>query len=917
MNRRDRKSGFGIGQWMVVLLSTFGLLLTGCNSHRNEERHPHSGANNTGTISFAPSVSDTWANVNEANGPQSGTARATSENGIDSGIGSVVDAQSLELGEVAGEPLYLHITTTEGIAGSSVGTASETDGLRAAPVTDMQTYGGFGVTAYHYNAGSSASGRPNLMNKVHYNTYNTGSGGHWTAASTYRWMPGRVHDFYAWAPYSTTGYSVSDPTGGAAPTISVTIPANVADQKDLLVAKATGVAGLASSSTQQLTFNHALTAVKFKAADVNTGIEITSITLEGVLNQGTYDLGTEQWTPHSGRPRVSFTQRFSTSVTSTGVAGQEITGGATTFMMLPQQFNSGTPLTVKVGYQDGATSGEITGTINTPHKWEAGKMVTYEISSTSINWTYTFEITQTPSAVPHTGGTSNFKITSTKKKNTSGATPVAVNFEVKEVYDEVARQWTTTIPNWFNGGNTITRPGGTDVSSGSISIAPQTTSRQGVPGLATLQNATPKGTSTAPYTLEDEGGTVPAETANCYVIQAPGHYSLPLVYGNAIKNGTTNSSAYTTTASGSYILNPFINHLGQSITGPDLPPPVSAGIVWQDEKDLVTNVRLDTSNKRLLFEVNRNNIREGNAVVAVYDSNSKAIWSWHIWVTAQDVFTPISVKTHSTYVSQEIKFMPCNLGEARSRETSTYPRRALRAKVVQSGSNREIEVTFVQNEGAAEVGGHRSPYYQWGRKDPFIPSNGINKTNQAWYDSRGNRQTSNPTYTSWGDGNTSVQNSIADPGTFNTNSSTNYYNLWNSNNNLTTVNNNGVVKTIYDPSPRGYAMPPTHAFTGFTTTGGNTSSKNQFNVVGNFDKGWYFKTGYSAPNDKIYFPDSGRRDHNDASLNYVDSYGYYWTAGPGITNFGCFLGFSSGGVNPQGGSRSGRRSYGFSVRPCQ
>lgn len=103
------------------------------------------------------------------------------------------------------------------------------------------------------------------------------------------------------------------------------------------------------------------------------------------------------------------------------VAGQEITGGATTFMMLPQQFDSSTPLTVKVGYRDGGTSGEITGTINTAHKWEAGKTVTYEINSTSINWTYTFEITQTPSAVPHTSGSSTFKIASTRQKGTSGA----------------------------------------------------------------------------------------------------------------------------------------------------------------------------------------------------------------------------------------------------------------------------------------------------------------------------------------------------------------------------------------------------------------------------------------------------------------------------------------------------------------
>ena len=130
-----------------------------------------------------------------------------------------------------------------------------------------------------------------------------------------------------------------------------------------------------------------------------------------------------------------------------------------------------------------------------------------------------------------------------------------------------------------------------------------------------------------------------------------------------------------------------------------------------------------------------------------------------------------------------------------------------------------------------------------------------------------------------------------------------YYNLWNSNNNLTTVNNS-IVKTIYDPSPRGYAMPPSAAFTGFTTTGNNTGTRNEFNVVGNFDKGWYFKTGYPAPNDKIYFPASGYRNYSYASLVGVGN-GYYWTAGPYNTAAGatCLL---LGRVYPQNDSNRSR-----------
>src|SRR5690606_663075 len=103
-----------------------------------------------------------------------------------------------------------------------------------------------------------------------------------------------------------------------------------------------------------------------------------------------------------------------------------------------------------------------------------------------------------------------------------------VSFEIKEIYDEATAQWTSTIPSWFNGGRPFSSTGGTNVSR-SIGLTAQTTSTTEIPGLATLQNAPLKGTPTAPYTLEDEGGTLPKETANCYVIQAPGYYSLPLV----------------------------------------------------------------------------------------------------------------------------------------------------------------------------------------------------------------------------------------------------------------------------------------------------------------------------------------------------------------------------------------------------
>ena len=128
------------------------------------------------------------------------------------------------------------------------------------------------------------------------------------------------------------------------------------------------------------------------------------------------------------------------------------------------------------------------------------------------------------------------------------------------------------------------------------------------------------------------------QTANCYVINAPGQYSLPLVYGNAIKDGGTNASAYTSQSSGTYVLKTFVNHLDAAITDPYIYnnagcTPLDAVLVWQDEENLVTNVRLSSDKHSLTFDVPQATIKQGNAIVAVRDADSRIMWSWHIWVT--------------------------------------------------------------------------------------------------------------------------------------------------------------------------------------------------------------------------------------------------------------------------------------------
>ena len=84
---------------------------------------------------------------------------------------------------------------------------------------------------------------------------------------------------------------------------------------------------------------------------------------------------------------------------------------------------------------------------------------------------------------------------------------------------------------------------------------------QGDSGSA-LQNATP--VSNLDLSMVDNAGNsrTSRTTANCYLVHAPGTYKIPLVYGNAIKNGAVNTEAFNPTGtSGTYFLKPFITFI--------------------------------------------------------------------------------------------------------------------------------------------------------------------------------------------------------------------------------------------------------------------------------------------------------------------------------------------------------------------
>ena len=163
-----------------------------------------------------------------------------------------------------------------------------------------------------------------------------------------------------------------------------------------------------------------------------------------------------------------------------------------------------------------------------------------------------------------------------------------------------------------------------------------------------------KATAVTNYNLSNKTGADAIEnTANSYVISAPGTYRIPLVYGNAIKGGSTNESAYISKASSVYlpkdgggfydedlVLHKFVDHLDREITSPYINvqnrsyAAKLAEVVWTDVPGVVSNleVKQNGGDKDFLtFTVNENQLANGNTIVAVTDDSGKVLWSWHLW----------------------------------------------------------------------------------------------------------------------------------------------------------------------------------------------------------------------------------------------------------------------------------------------
>ena len=823
----------------------------------------------------------------------------------------------LEAHNNAGLDVCLIETTVEGV------NPIKADARTRADIIKTATLGDFSVSAIRGTTATSILTTPEW-----FHAKKTKKNGELYSPIHWDW-PQPWARFFAVYP-NTESYSkmtIGNTETSGSPSVEFEVDSDVKNQKDFMTA-CTGDVHYATRGvhpTTNLDFRHALTGIRFAVGqNLSWNKIIDKVEIQNAVMKSKYTLskdfnGTGAAWDHSADTRgtatlsgVSVSTSESPNTTIMGNAGDNFT-----FYMIPQVL-TGKNVKVNVHCTDGTVIDVVL-----KGEWKAGTTRTYKLSQTNSNWNYVLTATD-PSRAANYDETTSQAYTITSYRENSG-TRQAVPWKV--IGYDADNDGTFTMaekPAWLTALSSESGSGGTSAEAGTATLT------KDVKDLLKerndrLKNATAVGSASAPYDLSlhnYQGATTARNTANSYLISAPGHYRIPLVYGNAIKNGATNSNAYETTATGTYVLQHFKDHNNQNITDPWIEKSNAANagidgakIVWADEQDLVhlsaSPIKQDGGNAYLDFEVKQADIKSGNAVVAV-TKNGTVLWSWHLWFAPKDALDKIKVTNHQNknydFTKEALGWKPIQWSG------STYSSaRTVKVKVEQTvannGTKQEAVINITQNPGNVKQGA--TTLYQFGRKDAFP---GVDASKLA----------TNSHFTENAGDNMSIENGIQHPdryyaGGSNWNNNYGYYNLWSADNTVTggwnVGNDNLVVKTVYDPSPVGFKMPANNAFTGFTADGKNDGTKNvdgtdvEQTFSNNFGHNFWTSSSKTAT---INFPASGFRFSNGGALTDVGRSGYYWLAVPGSSSNGCDLLFHSFNVRPLSDDA---RSFGFAVRP--
>ncbi|CDA94847.1 uncharacterized protein BN487_01132 [Prevotella sp. CAG:1320] len=806
------------------------------------------------------------------------------------------DSPVVMLGEGGSDTLYLHASIDANTATVSKEAMAGTRGVPINSKNFHEKCKNFGVTAY------TEDGKLYMSNEK-VDGYANGA---WSPSDGVRYWPeDQTLDFYAYAPYLFKNNKQFD---NGALTInradhtmrfSYTVPTNNGEdavaQPDIMFA----YAACSRSTTNErgnvpLEFAHALAAVKFVANDI-AGCTINRITLKGLYGAGECTFtpagkdgkgedkpsGTFAW--NNLGDKKDFTQTFDVPLNDQQTGEQDITdvNPETTFMMIPQQLEGATVevnlTTTKDGFQHTLEGKLASGNLT---EWKAGNIYTYKISSESINWTYVFDVT--PSITLPLGKTSDvYQVKSYRYRTQNPSVKEAVPWEVTDVTVsedkplDNPKGYVTTF-TWKGEGISNDQWKGYD-----IGVAKTVMHTSCSADTQLKENAT-KGSPGSPYDLSTEGGSM--TTANCYVVNAAGTYKLPLVYGNAIVNGSPNRQAYSDSHFVDYknehIIDPWIKSSGT---------PKDATLVWSDGFYMFNDVHLDGD--YLVFTINKDYIQQANAIVAVRDASGTIMWSWHIWVTERNINKTHKVDDWSNGATYDM--MSSNLGWVDGKQVYYDPREfKFTFKQKKTGEEKTMTVTQVGETFDYKDAG--STYYQWGRKDPIVAlknrdKTGVNdyrrldtptddylyKTQPGWVTSADGIKHPNVYY---------VQNATYSSTAWLTDAAYSPK-LWNVDGTEKNIWVASSRKTVYDPSPKGFKVPVPRAFSVFVD-GGATSDNVCGTLNGYIDSATPYQYHvYTKKNDQgdcIPFTATGQRSNRGNLGSGPGSlwamYGvYYWT----------------------------------------
>lgn len=764
--------------------------------------------------------------------------------------GSEEEQPAMLLSGQGEDTLYLHPSVVVNDRGFS------SPGTRGVPIEDPDGISSFFVTAKVNDAGNSAA------DALYFDETEVKRAGNgvWTTTDGKHFWPDEQTslDFYAYSNLIFAENDNPDSPGvsrltcdGGQLGFSYIVPngtggSDAERQPDILFA----LASANRSQTQDgdgtviLNFQHALAGVQFRAKNIAGGT-IKRITLKNLYAEGecTYSLsdspvveggvtknGTFEWTTTGNKVKFSQKMNVGVSESSTLLDGtlQDVTTGNNaemTFMMIPQ---STADVEVEIeleGDRDQKTY-IVSGKLGNTGEWLPGKIYIYDISTDSINWTYVFDVTDNikfklgQTSMPYTvtsyryrtqlgDSEENREPVPWTAKNTSFS---EMNFMTKE--DEKDASYDKIVKSFIYSGGA-----GSDAITNTYQIELHDTKMHTTydSDEQTLRGNPSRGSAEEYYDLSthDLNGDVISETtANCYVVNAAGYYKLPLVYGNARKNGTDNSEAYADEA--------FVDYNDNRIRSPYISGADDATLVWSDGFFMFKDIKLSDDKNYLTFRIDPDYLQQANAVLAVRDADDNIMWSWHIWVTERDVY---STHTITDYFNQNNTFelMSCNLGWVDGKMVY-YNQRDLAYQFTQAGSGKTAPMTVLQEGETFDYKDVGSTYYQWGRKDPLVAMR--NWENVGFNDYRLHETGRSDYVYKYEEKNVTIGESIQHPNVYYVRGTTsgaanwcssNIPSLWDTGGRETSEPENVIssTKTIYDPSPRGFKVPIPRAFAVF------------------------------------------------------------------------------------------------------